>query len=40
VLVATADGVQRVSDGVIAEMVGRMIDARNSRPDGPGAPLA
>ena len=40
VLVATADGVQRVSDGVIAEMVGRMIEARNGRPDGPGAPLA
>jgi proteasome beta subunit len=40
VLVATADGVQRVSDSVIGEMVGRMIEARNTRPDGPGAPLA
>jgi proteasome beta subunit len=40
VLVATADGVQRVSESVIAEMVGRMIEARNARPDGPAAPLA
>ena len=40
VLVATADGVQRVSDAQVAEMVGEMMQGRNERPDGPGAPLA
>jgi proteasome beta subunit len=39
VLVASSDGVQRVSDTQIAEMVGEMMQSRNDRPDGPGAPL-
>jgi proteasome beta subunit len=39
VLVASSDGVQRVSDTQIAEMVGEMMQGRNDRPDGPGAPL-
>ena len=38
VLVASADGVQRVSETQIAEMVGEMMQGRNERPDGPGAP--
>ena len=40
VLIATADGVQRVSESQIAEMVGDMMQGRTERPDGPGAPLA
>jgi proteasome beta subunit len=40
VLVATADGVQRVSESQVAEMVAEMMQSRNERPDGPGAPLA
>ena len=40
VLVASADGVQRVSDAQIGEMVAEMMHSRNERPDGPGAPLA
>ena len=40
VLIASADGVQRVSDPRIAEMVAEMMRSRNERPDGPGAPLA
>jgi proteasome beta subunit len=40
VLVATADGVQRVSESQVAEMVADMTQSRNERPDGPGAPLA
>ena len=40
VLVASADGVQRVSDAQIAGMVSEMMQGRNERPDGPGAPLA
>ncbi len=39
VLVASAEGVQRVSETQIADMVGQMMQARNERPDGPGAPL-
>jgi proteasome beta subunit len=39
VLIASADGVQRVSDARIAEMVAEMMQGRNDRPDGPGAPL-
>ena len=38
-LVASAEGVQRVSETQIADMVGRMMQARDERPDGPGAPL-
>jgi proteasome beta subunit len=37
---ATADGVQRVSDEQITEMVTRLMVGRNERPDGPEAPLA
>ena len=40
VLLATGDGVRRVSDGQVAEMVADMMQSRNERPDGPGAPLA
>ena len=39
VLVASVDGVHRVNDAQIAEMVGQMMDSRAERPDGPGAPL-
>jgi len=37
---ATADGVQRLSDEEITEMVTRLMASRTERPDGPGAPLA
>ncbi len=40
VLIATADGVQRVAEPEIIQMVTRMMASRNERPDGPGAPLA
>jgi proteasome beta subunit len=40
VLLATVDGVQRVSESQVAEMVADMMQSRNERPDGPGAPLA
>jgi proteasome beta subunit len=40
VLIATADGVQRVSESQVAEMVAEMMQGRNERPDGPGAPLS
>ncbi|MET0693870.1 MAG: proteasome subunit beta [Propionibacteriaceae bacterium] len=39
VLIATADGVERVSDATVAEMIDRMMDSRMVRPDGPGADL-
>ncbi len=39
VLVASADGVERVSEDQVAEMVNRVVAARMDRPDGPGAPL-
>jgi proteasome beta subunit len=39
VLAATGDGVQRMSDERIAEMIGRVMASRAERPDGPGAPL-
>jgi len=39
VLVATADGVERVSDTTVAGMVDRLLEARMVRPDGPGAAL-
>jgi proteasome beta subunit len=39
VLIATADGVQRVSDAQTAELVGQVLAARMDRPDGPGASL-
>jgi proteasome beta subunit len=37
---ATADGVQRLSEEQITEMVTRLMASRTERPDGPGAPLA
>ena len=40
VLVATAEGVQRVSEDQVAAMVGTMMQGRQQRPDGPGAPLS
>jgi proteasome beta subunit len=40
VLVAGVDGVHRVNDAQIAELVGQMMQSRAERPDGPGAPLA
>ena len=39
VLVATADGVQRVSEAQISTMVEELVAARRQRPDGPAAPL-
>jgi proteasome beta subunit len=39
VLIATADGVQRVSDAQTAELIGQVLAARMDRPDGPGASL-
>jgi proteasome beta subunit len=39
VLIATAEGVQRVSDAQTADLVGQVIAARMERPDGPGASL-
>ena len=40
VLAATGDGVQRMSEERIAEMIGQLLASRALRPDGPGAPLA
>jgi proteasome beta subunit len=40
VLAATGDGVQRMSDEWIGEMIGQVMASRAQRPDGPGAPLA
>jgi proteasome beta subunit len=40
VLAVTGDGVQRMSEERIAEMIGRLMASRSERPDGPGAPLA
>ena len=40
VLIATADGVQRVSEAQVAGMVATMMEGRQERPDGPGAPLS
>jgi proteasome beta subunit len=39
VLIASADGVERVSDTQVAEMVNQIMAGRMERPDGPGAPL-
>ena len=39
VLVASADGVQRVSDVQIGEMVEQVVASRRQRPDGPAAAL-
>jgi proteasome beta subunit len=37
---ATADGVQKLSDERITEMIAELMVSRTERPDGPGAPLA
>lgn len=37
---ATADGVQKLSDDQITEMIAELMVSRTERPDGPGAPLA
>ncbi len=39
VLIATAEGVERVSDTQVAGMIARLMEARMVRPDGPGAAL-
>jgi proteasome beta subunit len=39
ILVATADGVERVSDSTVAGMIEEMMASRMVRPDGPGAAL-
>jgi proteasome beta subunit len=39
VLVASADGVQRVSDAQIEGMIEQVVSGRRMRPDGPAAPL-
>ncbi|HLT62761.1 MAG TPA: proteasome subunit beta [Microlunatus sp.] len=40
VLIAGPDGVERVTDERIGELVDRMLAGRMERPDGPGAPLS
>ena len=40
VLAATGDGVQRLSDQQITELIDQLMESRAVRPDGPGAPLA
>ena len=40
VLAATEDGVQRLSDEQVTELIDQLIASRAERPDGPGAPLA
>ncbi len=39
VLIATAEGVERVSDATVSDMVASMIESRMVRPDGPAAQL-
>ena len=39
VLLATADGVHRVNDAQIGDLVGQVMSSRMERPDGPGAAL-
>ncbi len=39
VLLATADGVHRINDAQIGELVGQVMASRMDRPDGPGASL-
>jgi proteasome beta subunit len=39
VLLATADGVHRINDAQIGDLVGQVISSRMERPDGPGASL-
>jgi proteasome beta subunit len=39
VLLATADGVHRINDAQIGDLVGQVMSSRMERPDGPGASL-
>ena len=39
VMVSSDDGVTRLDDDHVADMVNRLLEARMQRPDGPGAPL-
>ena len=39
VLIAGADGVERVSEAQVAQLVSQIMESRMERPDGPGAPL-
>ncbi len=39
VMVAGPDGVQRVADGRVGELVDTLVTGRRDRPDGPGAPV-
>jgi proteasome beta subunit len=39
VLLATADGVHRINDAQIGDLVAQVISSRMERPDGPGASL-
>ncbi len=40
VMVASADGVQRINDAQVADLVAEVLRGRMERPDGPGAPLS
>ncbi len=40
VLAATGDGVQRLKDEQITDLINQLMASRAERPDGPGAPLA
>ncbi len=40
ILIAGPDGVERVTDDRVAELVNQMLTGRMQRPDGPGAPLS
>jgi proteasome beta subunit len=40
VLAATEDGVHRLGDAQITDLIDQLIASRAQRPDGPGAPLA
>ncbi|WP_179758702.1 proteasome subunit beta [Microlunatus parietis] len=40
IMIAGPDGVERVAQQGVAELVGRMLAGRQERPDGPGAPLS
>jgi proteasome beta subunit len=40
VVACSIDGFQRIADSVLHEMVGRVVEARMTRPGGPAAPLS
>ncbi len=39
IMIASADGVERIAEDQVAALVQAVVDARMDRPDGPGAPL-